>query len=212
MSSLERHTDYGSTALTESMVAPNPMIEFAAWLAEAEAAQIFEPNAMVLSTVGSDGTPNSRTVLLKALDDRGFEFVSNYHSAKGRALAEHPGVSLLFPWYSLTRQVIVRGTAEKTDAATSDDFFAARPHGSRLAAIASEQSQPVASREVLEKRMRRLEEQYPEGSPVPRPEHWGGYRVTPTRIEFWQGRTSRLHDRLVYTSGPEGWKLTRLQP
>lgn len=212
MSSLSRHTDYGSNEFTESEVAADPLAQFAVWLAEAEEAQIYEPNAMVVSTVDPDGTPSSRTVLLKGLDGHAFEFVSNYNSHKGRALAVNPAVSLLFPWYELTRQVIVRGVARRTDAATSDAYFAARPHGSRLAALASEQSQPVVSREVLERRMRELEERYPEGSPVPRPEYWGGFRVVPSRIEFWNGRTSRLHDRLVFTASGDGWTLQRLQP
>jgi pyridoxamine 5'-phosphate oxidase len=212
MSSLSRHTDYGSNEFTESEVAADPLAQFAVWLAEAEEAQIYEPNAMVVSTVDPDGTPSSRTVLLKGLDAHAFEFVSNYNSHKGRALAVNPAVSLLFPWYELTRQVIVRGVARRTDAATSDAYFAARPHGSRLAALASEQSQPVVSRGVLERRMRELEERYPEGSPVPRPEYWGGFRVVPSRIEFWNGRTSRLHDRLVFTASGDGWTLQRLQP
>ena len=212
MSSLERHTDYGSTGLSESEVLPDPMAQFAAWLAAAEEAQIFEPNAMVLSTVDADGSPSSRTVLLKGLDGGAFEFVTNYRSHKGRALSAHPAVSLLFPWYSLTRQVIVRGVAHRADPAISDAYFATRPHGSRLAALASEQSEPVASREVLEERMRELESRYPEGSIVPRPDHWGGFRVVPSSIEFWQGRTSRLHDRLVFTAVRGGWTLERLQP
>ena len=212
MSSLERHTDYGSTGLSESEVLADPIAQFAAWLSAAEAADIFEPNAMVLSTVDADGTPSSRTVLLKGLDSDAFEFVTNYRSHKGKALEVHPAVSLLFPWYQLTRQVIVRGVAHRADAATSDAYFATRPHGSRLAALASEQSEPVASRQVLEDRMRELESLYPEGSVVPRPEHWGGFRVVPSTIEFWQGRTSRLHDRLVFTAVDGGWTLERLQP
>ena len=212
MSSLERHTDYGSTGLSESEVLRDPMAQFAAWLSAAEDAQIFEPNAMVLSTVDADGTPSSRTVLLKGLDGEAFEFVTNYRSHKGQALSAHPAVSLLFPWYSLTRQVIVRGVAHRADAAISDAYFATRPHGSRLAALASEQSEPVGSREVLEDRIRKLESRYPEGSIVPRPEHWGGFRVIPNSIEFWQGRTSRLHDRLVFTAVDGGWTLERLQP
>jgi pyridoxamine 5'-phosphate oxidase len=212
MTSLERHTDYGSTDLSESKVLRDPMAQFAAWLAAAEDAQTFEPNAMVLSTVDSDGTPSSRTVLLKGLDGDAFEFVTNYRSHKGQALSAHPAVSLLFPWYQLTRQVIVCGVAHRTDAATSDAYFAARPHGSRLAALASEQSEPVASRQVLEDRMRELESLYPEGSVVPRPAHWGGFRVVPSTIEFWQGRTSRLHDRLVFTAVDGAWTLERLQP
>ena len=212
MSSLERHTDYGSTDLSESEVLRDPMAQFAAWLDAAEAAEIFEPNAMVVSTVDADGTPSSRTVLLKGLDSDAFQFVTNYRSHKGRALEAHAAVSLLFPWYQLTRQVIVRGVAHRTDASTSDAYFATRPHGSRLAALASEQSEPVASRQVLEDRMQELEALYPEGSVVPRPEHWGGFRVVPSSIEFWQGRTSRLHDRLVFTASDAGWTLERLQP
>lgn len=212
MSSLERHTDYGSTDLSESEVLRDPMAQFAAWLDAAEAAEIFEPNAMVVSTVDADGTPSSRTVLLKGLDSDAFQFVTNYRSHKGRALEAHAAVSLLFPWYQLTRQVIVRGVAHRTDAVTSDAYFATRPHGSRLAALASEQSEPVASRQVLEDRMQELEALYPEGSVVPRPEHWGGFRVVPSSIEFWQGRTSRLHDRLVFTASDAGWTLERLQP
>ena len=130
MSSLERHTDYGSTGLSESDVLRDPMAQFAAWLAAAEEAQIFEPNAMVVSTVDTDGTPSSRTVLLKGLDGEAFEFVTNYRSHKGQALSAHPAVSLLFPWYSLTRQVIVRGVAHRADPAISDAYFATRPHGS----------------------------------------------------------------------------------
>lgn len=213
MSSLERHTDYGSTELSESEVLHDPMAQFADWLSAAEDAEIFEPNAMVLSTVDADGTPSSRTVLLKGLDGEAFEFVTNYHSHKGTALAQNPAVSMLFPWYQLTRQVIVRGIALRTDAATSDAYFAGRPHGSRLAAVASEQSQPVDSRDVLEERMRELKVRYPEGSVVPRPEHWGAFRVVPNSIEFWQGRTSRLHDRLLFTAViGGGWTLERLQP
>lgn len=212
MSSLERHTDYGSTGLSESEVLRDPMAQFAVWLSAAEDAQIFEPNAMVVSTVDADGTPSSRTVLLKGLDGEAFEFVTNYRSHKGQSLSANPSVSLLFPWYALTRQVIVRGVAHRADAAISDAYFATRPHGSRLAALASEQSEPVASREVLEERMHELESRYPEGSTVPRPEHWGGIRVVPNAIEFWQGRTSRLHDRLVFTAVDGGWSMERLQP
>ncbi len=212
MSSLDRHTDYGSTALSESEVNRDPIAQFALWLAAAEDADIFEPNAMVLSTVDADGTPSSRTVLLKGREGGTFEFVSNYRSSKGRALAVHPAVSLLFPWYSLKRQVIVHGIAARTDSVTSDAYFAARPHGSQLAALASAQSEPVASRATLEDRMRALERQYPPGSVVPRPEHWGGYRVVPSRIEFWQGRSSRLHDRLVFTTEGGSWALERIQP
>jgi pyridoxamine 5'-phosphate oxidase len=215
MDSLTSHTDYGSTSLSEEDVDADPMIEFAAWLARAEEAGVYEPNAMVVGTVDSDGTPSSRTVLLKGLDATGFEFVTNYSSRKGRALSAHPVVSLLFPWYALNRQVIVLGKAERTSAEVSDVYFNRRPRGARIAALASSQSQPVESRQVLEERIVALEAEYPEGVEIPRPEHWGGVRVTPSSVEFWQGRTSRLHDRLLFTA-PEaagaGWAIQRLQP
>jgi pyridoxamine 5'-phosphate oxidase len=175
---------------------------------------------MVLSTVGADGSPSSRTVLLKGLNDAtspdvGLEFVTNYLSQKGHALATHDRVSLLFPWYGLKRQVIVSGRAQRTDAITSDAFFDRRPHGARLAAIASDQSEPIASRDILDERMAALEEQYPEGEHIPRPEKWGAYRVIPDRFEFWAGRSKRFHDRIVFTRPGEtsaGWVITRLQP
>jgi pyridoxamine 5'-phosphate oxidase len=159
---------------------------------------------MVLSTVGADGSPSSRTVLLKGLNDAnspdvGLEFVTNYLSQKGRALAAHDRVSMLFPWYGLKRQVIVSGRAQRTDANTSDAFFDRRPHGARLAAIASDQSEPVDSRDTLDERMAVLEDQYPEGEHIPRPEKWGAFRVVPDRFEFWAGRSKRFHDRIVFT-------------
>jgi pyridoxamine 5'-phosphate oxidase len=218
MDSLTRHTDYGSTSLTEADVDPDPLVEFAAWLARAEEAGVYEPNAMVVGTVDGDGRPSSRTVLLKGLDAEGFEFVTNYHSRKGRALAANPAVSLLFPWYSLNRQVAVLGTAAPTSNEVSDAYFARRPRRARIAALASEQSRPVASRDELERRVLELEGRYPEGTEIPRPAHWGGVRVVPREIEFWQGRTSRLHDRIRFTAAIDpttsvaGWTLERLQP
>jgi pyridoxamine 5'-phosphate oxidase len=213
MESLTSHTDYGAVSLNESEVNPNPMVEFEVWLAAAEQAGLYEPNAMVLSTADPEGRPSSRTVLLKGLDGSGFEFVTNYASRKGRALSVNPHVSLLFPWYSMQRQVIVYGQASPTDAATSDAYFAGRPRGSRIAAVASDQSRPVASRALLEAQVRRVEERYSDDTDVPRPENWGGFRVVPHAIEFWQGRTSRLHDRLRFTSGDAGdWTMERLQP
>jgi pyridoxamine 5'-phosphate oxidase len=219
MESLTRHTDYGNEGLTEQQAGADPFALLAAWITVAEAADIFEPNAMVLSTVGADGAPSSRTVLLKGLNDAsspdvGLEFVTNYLSQKGRALAAHDRVSLLFPWYGLKRQVIVSGRAQRTDANTSDAFFDRRPHGARLAAIASDQSEPIDSRDTLDERMSLLEDQYPEGDHIPRPEKWGAFRVVPDRFEFWAGRSKRFHDRIVFSrdEAATGWTITRLQP
>lgn len=210
---LGAHTDYGSQSLSESEVDPDPLVQFRGWLEHATGAGIYEPNAMVLSTIDPDGRPSSRTVLLRGIHADGFEFFTDYGSRKGRALRVNPLASLLFPWYSLHRQVVVYGVAQATSAAVSDAYFASRPHGSQISAIASEQSQPVAGREVLEERVRELEERYPEGSDVPRPANWGGFRVKADRIEFWQGRTSRLHDRILYTAAGDGsWTIERLQP
>ena len=213
MDSLTRHTDYGAIGLNEADVDKNPMTQFATWLHAAEHAEIFEPNAMVLSSVGADGSPTSRTVLLKGLDDSGFEFVTNYESTKGQALLANPHVALLFPWYALKRQVMITGTAMPTDDPTSDAYFARRPQGAQLAAWASDQSEPIARREILDERMAVLEQQYPEGVDVPRPAKWGGFRVVPNRIEFWQGRSKRFHDRLRFSAQPDGsWLCERLQP
>lgn len=217
---MERHTDYGSVGLSEADLDADPMAQFALWLAEAERAEIYEPNAMVVGTVDPDGTPSSRTVLLKGMDvgtSAHFDFVTNYGSRKGRALNAHHGVTLLFPWYSLQRQVIVAGIAALAPTSVSDAYFEARPRDSRIGSVASDQSRPIASRDALETQVARLTELYADGREVPRPEGWGAFRVIPHRIEFWQGRTSRLHDRLVYER-PGGeradaeWTVTRLQP
>ena len=213
MESLTSHTDYGAVSLNESGVNPDPMVEFDVWLADAEKAGLYEPNAMVLSTVDPEGRPSSRTVLLKGLDGSGFEFVTNYASRKGRALSVNPNVSLLFPWYVMQRQVIVYGTASPTDAATSDRYFARRPRAARVAAVASNQSRPIAGRALLEEQVRSVEKRYPNDTDIPRPNDWGGFRVVPRAIEFWQGRTSRLHDRLRFTADHAGgWTMERLQP
>ncbi|TFC62835.1 pyridoxamine 5'-phosphate oxidase [Cryobacterium sp. TMT2-15-1] len=213
MESLTSHTDYGAVGLTEAQVNSDPMLEFATWLAAAEGAGLYEPNAMVVGTIDPDGRPSSRTVLLKGLDGSGFEFVTNYDSRKGRALRKNSGVTLLFPWYPMQRQVIVYGTAHATDAAVSDAYFARRPRPARIAALASEQSEPIASRELLEEQVRAVDRLYPDDTEIPRPTDWGGFRVIPHAIEFWQGRTSRLHDRLHFTAlAGGGWTRERLQP
>ncbi len=192
---------------------PDPLTQFRGWLAHAEQAGVTEPNAMVLATIDPDGAPSARTVLLRGIHPDGFEFFTDYGSRKGRALLSNPGASLVFPWYSLHRQVLVYGTATPTKTEVSDAYFAGRPHGSQIAAIASEQSRVIADREALEQRVRELEQRYPEGTEVPRPDDWGGFRVMPRQVEFWQGRTSRLHDRIRYTATTDGtWVIDRLQP
>lgn len=210
---LSRHTDYGAERLDEADLAADPFTQFEAWLAEAADRGVYEPNATVLGTLDAAGTLQSRTVLLRAVDGRGFVFYTDRESRKGEALRAHPGATLLFPWYSLHRQVLVTGEAEFVDDGDSDAYWQSRPRGSRIAGTASRQSRPLAARAELEERVRELGARYPEGTDVPRPPRWGGYRVVPTRIEFWQGRTSRLHDRLVFTrTDAGGWSLGRLQP
>ena len=209
---LSRHTEYGQTPLTEAQIDPDPLAQFALWLAQADDAGVYEPNAMVLSTIDDDGLPSSRTVLLRRAKEDDFEFFTSYTSHKGRALLANPRVSLLFPWYLIHRQVIVRGTATPTDPEVSDAYFANRPQGAQIAAVASDQSQPIESRELLERRVHELEALYGDGV-VPRPATWGGFRIVPTSFEFWQGRTSRLHDRLVFARDADGaWTMQRLQP
>ena len=203
---------YGESGLREADVAADPIDQFSRWLKEAARNPIVvEANAMVLSTIDSNG-PSSRTVLLKDVTQAGFSFFTNYQSSKGQAIAFNPKVSLLFPWYAMERQVIIRGRATKLSAEESADYFATRPWSSQIGAWASEQSHDLESREHLQTRFDEFAALHPEGSPVPTPPHWGGYLVTPSSVEFWQGRYSRLHDRLIYTTLPEGWQLSRLHP
>jgi len=193
----------------------NPFEAFAMWLKDAhENPIIVEANAMVLSTVTADFQINTRTVLLKDISDGGFTFFTNYQSRKAHGIELNPNVSLLFPWYAMERQVSISGIAEKVSEQESDDYFATRPWGSQIGAWASAQSSHLASREELEQRFAGAAEKWPEGSTVPRPAHWGGYRVTPLNIEFWQGRYSRLHDRLRYerTATTGDWELSRYYP
>ena len=205
---------YGEEGLTESAIAADPITQFQIWLkAAAENSVIVEANAMVLSTV-SDSTPTSRTVLLKDVTQEGFTFFTNYNSRKADAIAENPNVSLLFPWYAMERQVIVLGKAERISESDSASYFATRPWSSQIGAWASSQSQTLESRAELEKNWEKFALQYPEGSTVPKPPHWGGFLVRATSIEFWQGRYSRLHDRLRFTrdAATKNWELQRLYP
>jgi len=192
-----------------------PFEAFAVWLKQAhENTLIVEANAMVLSTLSIESTIETRTVLLKDISDGGFTFFTNYQSRKAHAIDLNPNVSLLFPWYAMERQVAISGIAEKVSETESDDYFATRPWGSQIGAWASHQSSPLASREELEQRVEGAAQKWPEGSTVPRPAHWGGYRVVPSAIEFWQGRYSRLHDRLRYerANSNADWELNRYYP
>jgi pyridoxamine 5'-phosphate oxidase len=203
--------DYGQASLDESDVAADPILQFTRWFEEALAAEVNEPNAMNVATVGDDGRPSSRIVLVKQFDDRGFTWYTNYDSQKGRQLNGHPFAALLFFWSELERQVRIEGRVERTSSEESDKYFNSRPLKSRLAAIASHQSAPIANRAALEEHYAEAARQF--GDTPPRPAHWGGFRVVPERIEFWQGRRSRFHDRIVYTRQPDGsWALQRLQP
>ncbi|HEX2054069.1 MAG TPA: pyridoxamine 5'-phosphate oxidase [Actinomycetota bacterium] len=188
------------------------LAQFTLWMEEVVQAGPAEPYAMVLATATPDGKPSIRSVLLRGVDESGFVCHTNYNSRKGREVAVNPRASLLFPWYSLSRQVVVDGRVERVSAEESDDYFASRPHGSKLGALASPQSEVIRSRSVLEDRHRALSERYPPGTQVPRPEHWGGLRIVPDSVEFWQARPNRLHDRLRYRREADRWLIERLAP
>jgi pyridoxamine 5'-phosphate oxidase len=193
------------------MTDSQPFDLFRDWYEEACRSAIAMPNAMVLSTVGIDGNPSLRMVLLSSFDRRGFVFQTNYKSHKGREISGCPRAALLFWWEPLNRQVRIEGEAERTTPEESDAYFSQRPRGSRLGTWASDQSRSLSSRQELEERMREVEKLYGEG-PIPRPHHWGGYRVVPHIFEFWAGRENRLHDRLCFHRIPEGWESVRLYP
>jgi pyridoxamine 5'-phosphate oxidase len=204
--------DYSLAGLSEKDLARDPFRQFEKWFQEAEAAKIPEPNAMTLSTCDLEGRPSARTVLLKGLDGRGFVFYGNYESRKGRELAANPRASLLFPWIAIERQVIAEGKVARISREESETYFHSRPRLSQLGAWASQQSSIVSGRPALEANMKAMEETYA-GRAVPLPPNWGGYRLTPETVEFWQGRRNRLHDRLRYRRGKDGdWAVERLAP
>jgi len=210
--SLSRHTDYGEISLEEGSLLPDPMKQVELWLEEADQEGDYEPNAMVLSTIDPDGAPTSRTVLCRGVSPHGITFFTDYTSQKGRALAVHPEVAVVFPWYTLHRQIKIRGTVEKVSEAESDAYFDTRPRDSRIGAWASDQSQPIDSREALEQKVAQATQQFEGVELVPRPEKWGGYLIRPLSIEFWAGRRSRLHDRVRFVKEGDGWRTERLQP
>jgi pyridoxamine 5'-phosphate oxidase len=204
--------DYSLTGLSEKDLARDPFRQFEKWFQEAEAAKIPEPNAMILATVGRDARPSTRTVLLKGLDGRGFVFYTNLESRKGRELEANPHASLLFPWIALERQIIAEGSVTRVAREEAEAYFHSRPHSSQLAAWASAQSTIISGRAVLDEAMKALEKKYA-GSVVPLPPHWGGFRLAPGTVEFWQGRRNRLHDRLRYRREKNGdWIIDRLSP
>jgi pyridoxamine 5'-phosphate oxidase len=203
--------EYTLAGLRRADLDPDPIAQFQKWFAQAMAAEIVEPNAMTLATVGADGQPWSRIVLLKGIDQRGFSFFTNYESRKGRELAANPKASLTFFWGGLERQVLVGGTVAKLSREESEAYFALRPLGSQRGAWVSRQSTVVANREYLEHRLAEVETQF--GEKVPTPPYWGGYVLNPTTVEFWQGRPNRLHDRLRYQRKEGGnWVIERLSP
>ncbi len=205
---------YGLGELLESQVAPDPVVQFQTWLEQAREVGLAEPNAMVLATADQEGRPSARTVLLKRVDERGFVFYTNQQSRKADDLAANPHCALVFPWHAMERQVRIEGSVTKLPGDEVDEYFASRPRGSQLGAWASQQSQPVESREELDLQYESYERQWPEGTEISTPYFWGGYLVAPEAFEFWQGRTGRLHDRLAYrrTSSGGDWELSRLQP
>ena len=203
--------DYDGLHLARPDVGPDPIEQFRVWLAAARAAGIYEPEAMTVSTVGADGRPSSRYVLLRGLDERGYCFYTNYRSAKARALDANPFAALTFGWLQIHRAVRVEGSVERLPEAESDAYFAERPRAARISAWASPQSEVIASREELERAAAAVEQRFA-GAEIPRPPHWGGFLVRPERVELWQGRAGRLHDRLRYERERDGWRVVRLAP
>lgn len=208
----DERRDYEQAQLRREQLPADPMALFAEWFAQAKAqANLPDPTAFTLATVGANQQPHQRIVLLKQIDDGGFVFFTNYQSQKGQDLAANPLASMHFAWLSLERQVKIEGRVEQLDTEQSASYFASRPRGSQLGALVSQQSQPISSRDELEARYHQLSADY-DGRDIPKPEHWGGYRVIPTLFEFWQGGRYRLHDRFSYQRSDASWQVTRLQP
>ncbi|MBN8679904.1 MAG: pyridoxamine 5'-phosphate oxidase [Chitinophagales bacterium] len=212
MNLAELRQHYALESLSETDVRPDPVAQFAFWFEEARNSQLLEPNAMTLATATPDGYPNARTVLLKGYDQRGFTFFTNYESQKGQELAANPRATLLFTWLELQRQVRIEGTVEKISREASESYFQSRPRGNQIGAWASPQSQVIAGREVLEMREQDMEAKFAGLETLPMPDYWGGYLVRPSVVEFWQGRMSRLHDRIRYTLHENQWRIERLAP
>jgi len=204
-------TDYRLAELHEDQVDQDPIKQFKLWFEEALKAQVIEVNAMTLSTIDLAGNPSARIVLLKDIEQDGFVFYTNYQSHKGKELALHPMVSLVFFWPDLQRQVRIKGTVKKVNNQTAEDYFHSRPLGSQLGAWASPQSNVIANRAVLERNLAAVMEEYKDQQ-VPKPPHWGGYLVVPSSLEFWQGRANRLHDRILYAKDGNNWNIARLAP
>ena len=212
MSIAHLRKEYARESLSERDVHPDPIQQFGHWFEQARAAELMEPNAMALATVSPTGQPSVRMVLLKEYSERGFVFYTDYRSRKGLELAANARAGLCFWWDALQRQVRINGSVEQVAREEAAEYYKSRPHGSRVGAWASHQSQVLPSRETVEQAVARLDTQHPEGSDVPLPPHWGGYRVIPQEMEFWQGRPSRLHDRIHYARGAGGWTRERLSP
>jgi len=204
--------DYQSESLEISDVDASPFQQFGKWFHEALNAELPEPNAMTVATATPDGRPSARIVLLKGYDEAGFVFFTNYNSHKAQELAKNPQAALVFNWLELHRQIRIEGKVEKVSAEESTEYFQSRPKGSQIGAWASPQSSVISDRSILEKNVEQLQEKYEDAEVLPRPEHWGGFRVRPEVIEFWQGRSSRLHDRIQYTLQNGAWKIERLAP
>ena len=203
--------DYKKAELSEESVSESPFVQFEKWFGDAQKSQLLEPNSMVLATCGSDGLPNLRAVLLKIFDERGFVFFTNYHSNKAREIEENPNVAAEFLWLDLERQVRVHGRCEKISTAESLSYFLKRSRESQIGAWVSDQSKIISSRKMLMMQIEKMKAKFQSGD-VPLPDFWGGYRILPQSIEFWQGRESRLHDRILYTKEGENWKISRLAP